>query len=88
MSSVSVSVSVVPHGGRLGTKITKITKITKTTKTTKTTRKTMRKLVAQLHAEDVAMQAQLHKVLGWLEAEDALIKARTVKFVSKHGDTL
>lgn len=80
MSSVSsVSVSVVPHGGRLGTK---------TTKTTKTTRKTMRKLVTQLHAEDVAMQAQLHKVLGWLEAEDALIKARTVKFVSKHGDTL
>lgn len=75
MSFVSVSMSV-PHGGRLGTK------------THKTTRKTMRKLVDQLHAEDVAMQAHFHKVLGWLEAEDALIKARTVKFVSRHGDTL
>lgn len=68
MSSVSVSMSV-PHGGRLGSK------------THKTTHKTMRKLVDQLHSEDVAMQAHLHKVLGWLEAEDTSIKARTDKFI-------
>lgn len=45
-------------------------------------------IVDQLYAEDVAMQAHFHKVLGWLQEEDALIKARTAKFVSRFGEPL